>query len=162
MLKGGRDMQQAILFETLDDLRAHAETLHSHLRFEFESDCVLAVKMYNELIAKLRYESVTRSSDRHETYIIKASNVTKFNFLFDHMDFLDQLVTSEDVKEVEVRPASIFFTYKENYSIYYSCHTIPYLSIARADFNGYYDVRCTSLSHLSEIFEVLDENIKEL
>lgn len=162
MLKGGRDMQQAILFETLDDLRAHAETLHSHLRFEFESDCVLAVKMYNELIAKLRYESVTRSSDRHETYIIKGSNVTKFNFLFDHIDFLDRLVTSEDVKEVEVRPASIFFTYKENYSINYSCHTIPYLSIARADFNGYYDVRCTSLSHLSEIFEVLDENIKEL
>lgn len=154
-------MPQVLLFETLNDLRAHAETLHSHLRFEFESDCILAVKMYDELIAKLRYESVTRSSDRLETHIIKGSSVTKSDFIFDHIDFLDQLVTSEDVKEVEVRPASIFFTYKENYSIYYSCHTIPYLSIARADFNGYYDVRCTSLSHLSKIFEVLDKNIKE-
>ena len=155
-------MQQVLLFETLDELRAHAEKFHSHIGFEFESDYILAVKMYNELIAKLRYESVTRSSDRHETYIIKGSSVTKSNFLFDHIDFLDQLVASEDVKEVEVRPASIFFTYKENYSIYYSCHTIPHLSIARADFNGYYDARCTSLSHLSKIFEVLDENIKEL
>ena len=155
-------MQQVLLFETLDDLRAHAETLHSHLRFEFESDYILAVKMHNELIAKLRYESVTRSSDGLETHIIKESNVTKSNFLFDHIDFLDRLVTSEDVKEVEVRPASIFFTYKENYSIYYSCHTIPHLSIARADFNGDYDARCTSLSHFSKIFEVLDENIKEL
>ena len=162
MLKGERDMQQALLFETLDELRAHAETLHSHLRFEFESDCILAVKMYNELIAKLRYESVIRPSDGLETYIIEGSSVTKSDFIFDHIDFLDQLVTSEDVKEVEVRPASIFFTYKENYSIYYSCHTIPYLSIARADFNGYYDVRCASLSNLSKIFEVLDKNIKEL
>lgn len=154
-------MPQVLLFETLNELRSHAETLHSNIRFEFESDCILAVKMYNELIAKLRYESVTRSSDRHETYISKVSSVTKSNFLFDHIDFLDQLVTSEDVKEVEVRPASIFFTYKENYSIYYSCHTIPYLSIARADFNGYYDARCVSLSHLSKIFDVLDENIPE-
>lgn len=155
-------MQQALVFKTLDELRAHAENFHSRIRFEFESDYILAVKMHNELIAKLRYESVTRSSDGLETHIIKGSNITKFNFLFDHMDFLDQLMASEDVKEVEVRPASIFFTYKENYSINYSCHTIPYLSIARADFNGYYDVRCTSLSHLSEIFEVLDKNIKEL
>ena len=155
-------MQQALLFKTLDELHAHAEKFHSHIRFEFESDYILAVKMYDELIAKLRYESVTQSSDRHETYIINGSSVAKSNFLFEHIDFLDQLVTSEDVKEVEVRPASIFFIYKENYSIYYSCHTIPYLSIAREDFNGYYDVRCTSLSHLSEIFEVLDENIKEL
>ena len=153
-------MQQALLFETLDVL--HAENFHPRIRFEFESDYILAVKMYDELIAKLRYESVTRSSDGLETYIIKGSNMTKFNFLFDHIDFLDQLVISEDVKEVEVRPASILFTYKENYSIYYSCHTIPHLSIARADFNGYYDARFTSLSHLSKIFEVLDENIKEL
>lgn len=155
-------MQQSLLFKTLDELRAHAEKFHSHIGFEFESDYILAVKMYNELIAKLRYESVTQSPDGLETYIIKGSDITKFNFLFDHIDFLDQLVTSEDVKEVEVRPASIFFTYKENYAIYYSCHTIPYLSIARADFNGYYDVRCVSLSHLSKIFEVLDKNIKEL
>lgn len=155
-------MPQILLFKTLDELHAYAEKLHSHIRFEFESDYILAVKMYDELIAKLRYESIAQSTDGLETYIIKGSNMTKFNFLFDHIDFLDQLVTSEDVKEVEVRPASIFFTYKENYSIYYSCHTIPYLSIARADFNGYYDVRCTSLSHLSEIFEVLDKNIKEL
>lgn len=155
-------MQQALLFKTLDELHAHAEKFHSHIRFEFESDYILVVKMYDELIAKLRYESVTRSSDGLETHIIKGSNITKFNFLFDHIDFLDQLVTSEDVKEVEVRPASIFFIYKENYSIYYSCHTIPYLSIARSDFDGYHDDRCVSLSHLSKIFEVLDKNIKEL
>lgn len=152
-------MQQALLFETLDELHAHAEKIHSCIRFEFESDYILAVKMYNGLIAKLRYESVTRSPDGLKTYIIKGSNMTKFNFLFDHIDFLDQLVTSEDVKEVDVRPASIFFTYKENYSIYYSCHTIPYLSIARADCNGYYDARCAHLSHLSKVFEILDENI---
>lgn len=153
-------MQQSLLFKTLDEL--HAENFHSRIRFEFESDYILAVKMHNELIAKLRYTSIIRSFDGLKMYIIKGSDITKFNFLFDHIDFLDQLMTSEDVKEVDVRPASIFFTYKENYSINYSCHTIPYLSIARADFNGYYDVRCVSLSHLSEVFEVLDETIKEL
>ena len=155
-------MQQALLFKTLDELHAHAEKFHSHMRFEFESNDILAVRMSNKLIAKLRYESVTQPSDGIETHILRGSNMTKFNFLFDHIDFLDQLLTSRDVKEIEVRPASIFFTYQENYSIYYSCHTIPYLSIARADLNNYYDVRCASLSHLSKIFEVLDKNIKEL
>lgn len=157
MLKGGRDMQQALLFKTIDELHAHAEKFHSHIRFEFESDYILAVKMHNELIAKLRYESVTQSPDGLKMYIIKGSNMTKFNFLFDHIDLLDQLMTSEDVKEVEVRPASIFFNYKENYSIYYSCHTIPYLSIAREE--SYSKARIAELPHFSKVFEVLDENI---
>lgn len=150
-------MQQAILFKTLNELHAHAEKFHSHIRFEFESDYILAVKMYNESIAKLRYESVTQSPDALETHIIKGSDIAKFDFLFDHIDLLDQLVTSEDVKEVDVRPASIFFTYKENYSIYYSCHTIPYLSIERGE--SYFKARIAELPHFSKVFEVLDENI---
>ena len=148
-------MQQALLFETLDEL--HAENLHSRIRFEFESDYILAVKMYNELIAKLRYTSIIRSFDGLKTYIIKGSDMTKFNFIFDHIDLLDQLVTSEDVKEIEVRPASIFFTYKENYSIYYSCHTIPCLSIVKGELR--YETRFANLPHFSKVFEILDENI---
>lgn len=150
-------MQQALLFKTLDELHAHAEKFHSHIRFEFESDYILAVKMYNELIAKLRYESVTQLSDELETYIIKESNTSKFNFLFDHIDLLDQLVTSEDVKEVDVRPASIFFIYKENYFINYSRHVTPTLSIAKRE--SYSDARFAKLPHFSRVFEVLDENI---
>lgn len=75
-------MRQIIVFKTLDELHAYAEKSHSHIRFEFESDDVLLVKMHNESIAKLNYSSVTWNNDGLETYMINWWNVEKFEFLF--------------------------------------------------------------------------------
>ena len=153
-------MRQIIVFKTLDELHAYAEKSHSHIRFEFESDDVLLVKMHNESIAKLNYSSVTWNNDGLETYMINWWNVEKFEFLFDHIDLLDQLATSEDVKEIDVRPASIFFIYKENYFVYYSCHATPALVITKEG-ESYFNSRFAKLPRASEVFEILDEKIKD-
>lgn len=151
-------MRQIIVFKTLDELHAYADKSHSHIRFEFESDDVLLVKMHNESIAKLNYSSVTWNNDGLETYMINWRNVEKFEFLFDHIDLLDQLVTSEDVKEVDVRSISIRFIYKENYSIEYLDDEVSALMIMRIDTE---DLRLVTSPKISQVFEILDENIKD-
>lgn len=151
-------MRQIIVFKTLDELHAYAEKSHSHIRFEFESDDVLLVKMHNEPIAKLNYSSVAWNNDGLETYMINWWNVEKFEFLFDHIDLLGQLSTSEDVKEVDVRSASIRFIYKENYSIEYLDDEVSALMIMRIDTE---DLRLVTSPKISQVFEILDENIKD-
>lgn len=151
-------MRQIIVFKTLDELYAYAEKSHSHIRFEFESDDVLLVKMHNESIAKLNYSSVTWNNDGLETYMINWWNVEKFEFLFDHIDLLGQLSTSDDVKEIDVRSASIRFIYKENYSITYLDEEVSALMIMRIDTE---DLRLVTSPKISQVFEILDENIKD-
>ena len=153
-------MRQIIVFKTLDELHAYAEKFNSHIRFEFESDDLISVKMRNRPITRLRYNSVAFLPDEPETHIIKGSNIAKFDFLFDHIDLLDQLATSEDVKEIDVRPVSIFFIYKENYFVYYSCHATPALVITKEG-ESYFNSRFAKLTQTSEVFEILDENIKD-
>ena len=151
-------MRQIIVFKTLDELYAYAEKSHSHIRFEFESDDVLLVKMHNESIAKLNYSSVTWNNDGLETYMINWWNVEKFEFLFDHIDLLGQLSTSDDVKEIDVRSASIRFIYKENYSITYLDEEVSALMIMRIDTK---DLQLIASPKISQVFEILDENIKD-
>lgn len=151
-------MRQIIVFKTLDELHAYAEKSHSRIRFEFESDDVLLVKMHNEPIAKLNYSSVAWNNDGLETYMINWWNVEKFEFLFDHIDLLDQLVTSEDVKEVDVRSVSIRFIYKENYSITYLDEEVSALMIMRIETG---DLRLVTSPKISQVFEILDENVKD-
>ena len=151
-------MRQIIVFKTLDELRAYAEKSHSHIRFEFESDDVLLVKMHNEPIAKLNYSSVTWNNDGLETYMINWWNVEKFEFLFDHIDLLDQLAISEDAKEIDVRSVSIRFIYKENYSIEYLDDEVSALMIMRIDTE---DLQLITSPKISQVFEILDENIKD-
>lgn len=151
-------MRQIIVFKTLDELYDYAEKSHSHIRFEFESDDLILVKMHNEPIARLAYSSVTWNNDRLETYMINWRNVEKFEFLFDHIDLLDQLATSEDVKEIDVRSVSIRFIYKENYSIMYLDEEVSALMILRIETE---DLQLIASPKISQVFEILDENIKD-
>ena len=114
--------------------------------------------MHNEPIAKLNYSSVAWNNDGLETYMINWWNVEKFEFLFDHIDLLDQLSISEDVKEIDVRSVSIRFIYKENYSIEYLDDEVSALMIMRIDTE---DLRLVTSPKISQVFEILDENIKD-
>lgn len=151
-------MRQIIVFKTLDELHAYTEKVNSHIRFKFESDDLISVKMHHEPIAKLAYSSVTWNNDGLETYMINWWNVEKFDFLFDHIDLLDQLATSEDVKEIDVRSASIRFIYKENYSITYLDEEVSALMIMRIETE---DLQLITSPKISQVFKILDENIKD-
>lgn len=82
----------------------------------------------------------------------------KFEFLFDHIDLLGQLSTSDDVKEIDVRSASIRFIYKENYSITYLDDEVSALMIMRIETE---DLQLITSPKISQVFEILDENIKD-
>lgn len=155
-----RHARQSLLFTELDQLHAHAEKYHLHVKFEFESDDVLLARMHNQLIAKLNHESIEWLVGQPKTHIIKGPNLTQFDFLFDHVDLLDQLAASKDVKEINVRTISITFIYKEDYLITYLDDEGSALIIKREESD---DAKLLFIREpkISEVFEILDKNIKK-
>lgn len=147
-------MPQILLFETLDELHAHAEKLHSHIRFEFESSDTIVVRMYDEVVSRLKYQSVTWNHGEPETYIVKGEDLEKFDFLFDHIDVLEKLVVSNDVKEINVRTVGVTFVYKEErVTCIFSRDSDSVVLRMESEDEGH---RFMSLDHFSKVFETLD------
>lgn len=155
-----RNVQQSLWFRTLDELHDYAVKFHQSIRFEFESRDTLAVKMHDELILELKYTSITWNYGEPETHIISGDDVDKFDFLFEHVDLLEKLVASNDVKEIKSRTISIMFIYKEEYCVTYVDDDVIALTIMKED-SDTNEIRIVDISNTSEIFEILDKNIKE-
>ena len=147
-------MSQILTFETLDELHAYAEKLHSCIRFEFESNDTIVVRMYDEVVSRLKYQSVTWNHGEPETYIVKGEDLEKFDFLFDHIDVLEKLVVSNDVKEINVRTVGVTFVYKEErVTCIFSRDSDFVILRMESEDKG---LRFMSLNHFSEVFETLD------
>lgn len=155
-----RNVQQSLWFRTLDELHDYAAKVHQNIKFEFKSSDTLAVRMHDELILELKYTSVTWNYGDQETHIICGDDVEKFDFLFEHVDLLEQLATSHDVKEIKSRTISIMFIYKDEYCVTYVDDDVIALTIMKEDSDNN-EIRIVNISNTSEIFEILDENIKE-
>ena len=155
-----RNVQQSLWFRNLDELHDYAVKFHQRIRFEFKSSDTIAVKMHDELILELKYHSVTWNHDDPETHIIGGDDVEKFDFLFEHVDLLEKLVASSDVKEIKSRTISITFIYKEEYCVTYVDDDVIALTIMKEDSDNN-EIRIVNISNTSEIFEILDKNIKE-
>lgn len=128
--------------------------LHSHIRFEFESSDTIVVRMYDEVVSRLKYQSVTWNHGEPETYIVKGEDLEKFDFLFDHIDVLDKLVVSRDVKEINVRTVGVTFVYKEErVTCIFSRDSNSVILRMESEDKG---LRFMSLNHFSKVFETLD------
>ena len=147
-------MPQILLFETLDEIQAYAETFQSNIRFEFESSDTIVVRMYDEVVSRLKYQSVTWNHGEPETYIVKGEDLEKFDFLFDHLDVLEKLVASNDVKEINVRTVGVTFVYKEErVTCIFSRDSDSVVLRMESEDKG---LRFMSLNHFSKVFETLD------
>ena len=147
-------MPQILLFETLDEIQAYAETFQSNIRFEFESSDTIVVRMYDGVVSRLKYQSVTWNHGEPETYIVKGEDLEKFDFLFEHIDFLKQLVASNDVKEINVRTVGVTFVYKEErVTCIFSRDSNSVILRMESEDKG---LRFMSLNHFSKVFETLD------
>lgn len=147
-------MPQILLFKTLDELQAYAETFQSNIRFEFESSDTIVIRMYDEVVSRLKYQSVTWNHGEPETYIVKGEDLEKFDFLFDHIDVLEKLVVSNDVKEINVRTVGVTFVYKEErVTCIFSRDSDSVVLRMESEDKGH---RFMSLDHFSKVFETLD------
>ena len=155
-----RNVQQSLWFRKLDELHDYAEKFHQNIKFEFKSSDTISVKMHDELILELKYHSVTCNYDEPETHIISGDDVEKFDFLFEHVDLLEQLVSSKDVKDVKSRTISIMYVYKEEYCVTFVDDDVIALTIMKED-SDTNEIRIVELSNTSKVFEILDKNIKE-
>lgn len=147
-------MPQILLFETIEEIQAYAETFQSNIRFEFESSDTIVIRMHDEVVARLKYQSVTWNHGEPETYIVKGEDLEKFDFLFEHIDFLDKLVVSRDVKEINVRTVGVTFVYKEErVTCIFSRDSNSVILRMESEDKG---LRFMSLNHFSKVFETLD------
>lgn len=150
-------MPQILLFKTLDELHAYAEKLHSHIRFEFDPSDTIVVRMHDEVVARLKYQSVTWNHGEPETHIIKGEDLEKFDFLFEHIDFLEHLIVSNDVKEINVRTVGVTFVYKEErVTCIFSRGSDSVILRMESEDKG---LRFMSLNHFSKVFETLDKYV---
>lgn len=150
-------MPQILMFETIEEIQDYAETFQSNIRFEIESDDTILIRMHDEVVARLKYQSVTWNHGEPETHIVRGEDLEKFDFLFEHIEVLEQLVASKDVKEINVRTVGVTFIYKEERvtCIFSRDSDFVILRIESED-KG---LRFMSLNHFSEVFETLDKHI---
>lgn len=147
-------MPQILLFKTLDEIHAYAEKSHSHIRFEFESNNTIVARMHDEVVSRLKYQSATWNYGEPETYIVKGEDLEKFDFLFENIDFLKQLVASNDVKEINARTVSVTFVYKEERVMcVFSRDSDSVILRMESENKG---LRFMRLNHFSKVFETLD------
>lgn len=110
--------------------------------------------MYDEVVSRLKCQSVTWNHGEPETYIVKGEDLEKFDFLFDHIDVLDKLVVSRDVKEINVRTVGVTFVYKEErVTCIFSRDSNSVILRMESEDKG---LRFMSLNHFSKVFETLD------
>lgn len=113
--------------------------------------------MYDEVVSRLKYQSVTWNHGEPETYIVKGEDLEKFDFLFNHIDVLEKLVVSSDVKEINVRTVGVTFVYKEErVTCIFSRDSNSVILRMESEDKG---LRFMSLNHFSEVFETLDKHI---
>ena len=155
-----RNVQQSLWFRTLDELHDYAAKFHQNIKFEFESNDTIAVRMHDDPVLELKYHSVTWNHGDPETHIISGDDVEKFEFLFEHVDLLEKLVASNDVKDIKSRTISIMFIYKDEYCVTFVDDDVLALTIMKEDSDNN-EIRIVNVSNTSEIFEILDKNIKE-
>lgn len=152
-----RNVQQSLWFRTLDELHDYAAKFHQNIKFEFKSSDTIAVRMHDELILELKYTSITWNHGDPETHIISGDDAEKFDFLFEHVDLLEKLIASNDVKEIKSRTISIMFIYKDEYSVtYVDDDDVIALTIMKEDSDNN-EIRIVNISNTSEIFEILDK-----
>ena len=111
--------------------------------------------MHDEVVSRLKCQSVTWNHGEPETYIVKGEDLEKFDFLFDHLDVLEKLVVSNEVKEINVRTVGVTFVYKEErVTCIFSRDSDSVVLRMESEDKGH---RFMSLNHFSEVFEVLDK-----
>ena len=147
-------MPQVLLFKTIEEIQDYAETFQSNIRFEFESSDTIVIRMHDEVVSRLKYQSVTWNHGEPETYIVKGEDLEKFDFLFEHIDFLEHLIASNDVKEINVRTVGVTFIYKEErVTCIFSKDSDSVVLRMESEDKG---LRFMSLNHFSKVFETLD------
>ena len=153
------------LFETIEDLLYYLRGGHAIIETDLDTtdQNIVNVSILGKTIGRIKYKFATIEGE--EKKMIAVNNYQYLDFLYvfdDRKKFIVEISQSEDVQDIRISAKSISFIYKDRYAIKLFSRSVDELMIKDLDDPENSTIKFAILPHFSEVFEVLDKNIKEL
>ena len=148
------------LFETIEDLIYHLR--NGYVVVEPQRDLsgqnIVHITISGKPIYHVAYRKATLEGEEDQMIAVDNSDLLVVEQIEQRLNFLKTITRSRNVKDIDITPTSIIFTYKDKYSIELLPRSINDLRIKDSETS---EVKFATLNHFSKVFEIIDKNIKE-
>lgn len=148
------------LFETLEDLLYHLRNGHVIIETQpsLSERNAVNITISGKQIDRIYYRKATLEGEKDSMIAVRNSDLRVVKQIESRLSFLTTLSRSSNVKDINITPTSIKFTYKDRYAIELLPQSINDLKVKDLETS---EVKFATLSHYSEVFDILNETIKE-
>lgn len=147
------------LFETIEDLLYHLR--NGYMIVEAQHDLsgqnIVHITILGKPISQIAYRKATLEGEKDSMIAVSNSDLYVINQIERRLEFLKRISHSRNVKDINVNSLTVSFMYKDKYFIELLPRSINDLKIKNLETS---EVKFATLSHYSEVFEILEENIK--
>lgn len=147
------------LFETLEDLLYYLR--NGYVAVETQLDLsgrnIIHITISGKPISQIAYKKATLEDENNCMFAVSNSDLQVVEQIERRLNFLTTISRSSNVKEINLTPTSIKFTYKDRYAIELLPQSINDLKVKDLETS---EVKFATLLHYLDVFEILDKNIK--
>lgn len=147
------------LFETIEDLLYHLR--NGYVIVEAQHDLsgqnIAHITILGKPISQIAYRKATLEGEKDSMIAVSNSDLYVINQIERRLEFLKRISHSRNVKDINVNSLTVSFMYKDKYFIELLPRSINDLKIKNLETS---EIKFATLSHHSEVFEILEENIK--
>ena len=147
------------LFETLEDLLYHLR--NGYVAVETQLDLsgrnIVHITILGKPISQITYKKATLEDENNCMFAVSNSDLQVVEQIGYGLNFLKTISGSRNVKDINLTPTSINFTYKDRYAIKSLHRSINGLEIRSLETS---EIKFATLPYYLDVFEILDKNIK--
>ena len=119
----------------------------------------MTVSLKGKELVKVDLHKVSIDCEKTQMIAVDDYDLAKIDHAEDNLNLLYLISKSNDVKDLDIAPTSIDFIYKDRYAVKVMTRSTDDLMIKDLTTSEF---EIVTLPHFSQIFEILDKNIKEL
>lgn len=146
------------VFSTEAELRYRIRSDFGLTEAKIDQDS-LTVSLKGKELVKVDLHKVSIDCEKTQMIAVDDYDLARVDHAEDNLNLLYLISKSDDVKDLDISPTSINFTYKDRYAAKVMSRSIDDLMIKDLKTSQF---EVVTLTHYSRIFEILDKNIKEL
>ena len=146
------------VFSTEAELRYRIRSDFGLTEAKIDQDS-LTVSLKGKELVKVDLHKVSIDCEKTQMIAVDDYDLSRVDHAEDNLNLLYLISKSDDVKDIDISPTSINFTYKDRYDVKVMPRSIDDLMIKDLKSSQF---ELVTLPHYSRIFEILDKNIKEL
>ena len=146
------------VFSTEAELRYRVRSDYGLTEAKIDQDS-LTVSLKGKELVKVDLHKVSIDCEKTQMIAVDDYDLAKIDHAEDNLNLLYLISKSNDVKDLDIAPTSIDFIYKDRYAVKVMTRSTDDLMIKDLTTSEF---EIVTLPHFSQIFEILDKNIKEL